>query len=426
MIDPLIAISAVSIKEELTYLEFDHEQLHSVIHFLQHRKMIFNLDIVSSDVKRFIWHLLAWKFSDCFNSFSYGVLILPPYIQRPIRILDISRHGKATVLVLPEEKHDCFGGSLQKVAVGYGDNEIFIDCTVWKRNKTFNGFPLIEVPIETVYVKVLLDLETRNIFEKNIPPIRPSFSFSFITETLKEHEDLLRGDAEDSVNDSNSESYDEFVLSSCQKDKKFKRIKESTTSDEESSDSQSKDYIVPDPISDESEGPLNLDGQETSKSIESADPLDFNESESPSFPDFKESESEGSSDSNESKSEQSSDDDVLPPAVLYSPKSSAIWQSKRKYTSRYNDPNWPEVAAILIEAAKSKSRKSWKDLAIKIGGGHPICTLKQWYRRLKENENYKPEAKLCGVKKQSTHKIGRRQSLENHIVSFFGKEVIIY
>jgi hypothetical protein len=106
----------------------------------------------------------------------------------------ISEKGKALVVILPEGELITTKGMPFKVAIGEGKSSKILNCQVINRIKCYKGRPEAKVVIENLQIHEWLNNRDRNIFFRKIPNLAVKKEFSFITNTIRKHEMLLRAE----------------------------------------------------------------------------------------------------------------------------------------------------------------------------------------------------------------------------------------
>jgi hypothetical protein len=114
-----------------------------------------------------------------------------------VQILDIFEKGKALIVVLHEGKLITAKGTPIKVTIGEGKTSKILNCQVTNRIKRCRELPVVKVLIENLHIHQWLNDKDRKIFFRMIPNLAVTTEFSFITNTTRKHEMLLR--AEDTV-----------------------------------------------------------------------------------------------------------------------------------------------------------------------------------------------------------------------------------
>jgi hypothetical protein len=360
-IDQALVISAFALSDQITYLECLKENTPFLIGYFQKKRLIYNLSISSNDIKTFIWHCLIWKVFDRRGSRSFGYVSTAPYWQLPVQIFDISQNGKAKVVILPES-WDCIDDGTPCVAeIGHGESLEMVHCTLKNGIKRIKGLPLHNVPVQALFLSIPLRDKDCSVFFQHVPELRIHTQFSYITDTLQQHMDELRGDINSFVSDSEDDFNNDFELQE--------------EIEEEFPEEHGEGYSI--------------------KQTEVEDEL---------TPDSNEKHQDLTSDSFESESEEDppTPEEEIPESdeEIVDFGDHPILKGKRRYISRFYEPDWPKVATLLLDAQNEK-RINWKRLESLIGGGHKIKTLQVWYRRLKADPNYRPDPKLCGIKNKA-------------------------
>jgi hypothetical protein len=147
-LDWSIVKSDLSICERITYLECSTENSAAPIKFLQLKRIPFNLEISSNSIKTFIWPHMAWQVLDCRDSRYLGYINMPPYVHRPVQILDITTKGEAKVVVYPEKDLIESIGTPTQVSIGFGKFVQVLDCMAFQSNILSCGLIFLKVPIE--------------------------------------------------------------------------------------------------------------------------------------------------------------------------------------------------------------------------------------------------------------------------------------
>jgi hypothetical protein len=174
--------------------------------------LIYNLTISSDEGRLFVQHFFIWRILDCRFSRWFGYINIPPYIQRPVQILDILENGKAIVLVYPETGQILTKGTPYRAAIGHGQSVKFLDCEIVGQIKLCNGFPLLKIRIEFLLFCTPVEDKECEIFLKHIPNLMENIPFSFFQETLEQHEKQLQGEPDKSSSDLQDEKSEDFAL----------------------------------------------------------------------------------------------------------------------------------------------------------------------------------------------------------------------
>jgi hypothetical protein len=211
IVDWSIVISVFSLSERITYIECSTENSAALIELLQQTRISYNLEISSNSIKTFIWHHFAWQVLDCRNSRYFGYINIPPYIHRPVEILDITTKGEAKVVVYPEKDLIESRGTPQQVSIGFGNFVQVLDCIAFQSNILFCGLIFLKVPIEFLGIRTPVHTKICNFFFTHVPDLQMNPPFSYIQETLFIHEKCLQGDHPTSDSETDIIPSEEFV-----------------------------------------------------------------------------------------------------------------------------------------------------------------------------------------------------------------------
>jgi hypothetical protein len=206
-----------------------------------------------------------------------------------------------------------------------------------RANKTLQWIPTAKLRIEFLLFRTPVDDKEREIFLKHIPYLMENIPFSFIQETLEQHEKQLQDEKHKSSSDLQDEKSEDFALPN-----------DSESVDTEVIDSQKEIKSNTDKFASiiTAYEDINEEGDVISETMEDESP--YQKKQIPK------------------KAKEMIIEEISP-----------IFKMKRQRITRFDAEEWGRVAALLL-AAIAKGRINWKNLQPQIGGGHPISTLKDW------------------------------------------------
>jgi hypothetical protein len=365
----------------LSYVEVAPGKKDDLINYFASKKIPYvDLDNVDKIRSLFV-HVTMWVMTNTFEGASFGIVTSIPCMQCPCLIFDISQRGIVKAAAIPiktcsraPRAHHWKAPIQTTFQVGFSPNSPSITCTNINDGMVYNGFQIIEAPIEFFSIRAEFEQDHKQkLLDAFQHLYQPSNFFTFCSEPTEEHLALFPLPIVD------------FSCSgSPVPDVTHSRVRTEIAGERSCTESSREQNDLK--MSPKEEEKIEISGKKEQPSDEHLKEEENEEDTREEEEDTREEEEDTGEEEEEVENEE----------VEEAKKEDSIWPPYHPRIPRFDDDRWPEVRAILLKQV-GIGRINWDKLVQQIGG-HPKETLRFWYYQLKKDPTWEPSRVRCGQK----------------------------